>query len=96
MTANTRKTVDAACGEFVIESLTLLQQEVRRLARLFTSYVLRPGAGRPRHPRITLAVRMHTGGETWRESFAKCLPESCPLRVEWYVSTSQAKAQEGS
>jgi anthranilate/para-aminobenzoate synthase component II len=59
----------------VISEITLLQREVRRLARLFTSYVLRPGPGRPRHPRVTLAIKLRSQGKAWTEIFSVCLPD---------------------
>src|SRR5215831_1121780 len=59
----------------VISEITLLQREVRRLSRLFTSYILRPGPGRPRHRKVTLATKMRSGGESWAEVFGMCLPD---------------------
>jgi anthranilate/para-aminobenzoate synthase component II len=62
-------------GNKLISEITLLQQEVRRLARLLTSYILRPGPGRPRHPKITLAAKMDAQGRPWTEIFVVCLPD---------------------
>jgi len=74
MTARAGRPGDAhaAC---IVESLTALQREVRRLARLFKCYVLRPGPGRPRHPRVTLATKLRYQGKTWAEIFGACLPD---------------------
>src|SRR5271157_310439 len=69
--ASTRPAADF----YVTESLLDLRAEVRRLARLFTSYVLRPGAGRPRHSRVTLATKLRAQGKAWREIFSVCLPD---------------------
>ncbi len=76
---------------FVTESLISLRAEVRKLTRLIKSYLLRPGPGRPRHPKITLAVNMHTNGKGWREIFAMCLPD----RVLYDSSDAYRKAKQG-
>jgi len=52
-----------------------LQAEVNKLTRLVKSYLLRPGPGRPRDHKITLAVKMQAQGKGWREVFARCLPD---------------------
>lgn len=59
----------------LISEITLLHREVRRLARLFTSYVQRPGPGRPRHPRVTLATKLRSQGNSWTRVFQMCLPD---------------------
>jgi hypothetical protein len=75
----------------VTESLISLRAEIDKLTRLVKSYLLRPGPGRPRHPKITLAVNMHTNGMGWREIFALCLPD----RVLYDSSDAYRKAKQG-
>jgi hypothetical protein len=75
----------------VSESLISLRAEISQLTRLVKSYLLRPGPGRPRHPKITLAVNMHTSGKSWREIFAMCLPD----RVLYDSGDAYGKAKQG-
>jgi anthranilate/para-aminobenzoate synthase component II len=73
------------------ESLISLRAEISKLSRLVKSYLLRPGPGRPRHPKITLAVSMRTNGKGWREIFAMCLPD----RVLYDSSDAYRNAKQG-
>jgi hypothetical protein len=70
--AESARTSDTAC---LTERFNALQAEVRKLARLIKSYLLRPGPGRPRHPKVTLAAKMHAQGKPWTEILVLCLPD---------------------
>ena len=58
-----------------------LREDGRRRDRLFEAYILR-SVGRPRHPKVTLAVQLLAEGKSLREVKRRCMPPSADLSVE--------------
>ena len=74
-----------------MECLIGVGADIRKLTRLIKSYLLRPGPGRPRHPKITLAAKMQAQGKAWTEIFAVCLPD----RTLYDSSEAYRNAKQG-
>src|SRR5271157_286786 len=53
----------------LIEHLLAVREDIRKLTRLIRAYLLRPGPGRPRHPKVTLASKMRSQGKSWAKVF---------------------------
>jgi len=76
------------------ERLNLLEGGVRKLTRLFKTYVARRGPGRPRFPLVTRAEKLNAAGQPWRMIYPRCLPDPAFFESSAEYKKAQKKLRD--